>query len=179
MDVDVAEDNSELASKRRRTDSDHRISIDISFDGGSRGNPGIAGAGAEVVLEFKPLGSSPTEKILHVRKFLGRGSTNNVAEYWGVIAALEAALPHVRSFTKEIRKGSCAATVRLRGDSQLVLEQLAGRYRCNDPKLVPLNRQVKTLLKEMNQQMVTMETSYKHVKREHNSKADGKYLQQT
>ena len=94
-------------------------------DGASRGNPGPASYGA-VVLD-------PTGAVLReISEPLGV-TTNNVAEYRGLIAALEAAL--------ELG----ARRVEARMDSELLVRQAIGRYRVKHPGLLPLFEEVVAL----------------------------------
>ena len=94
------------------------------FDGGSRGNPGPAGFGAVV---FDETG----ETVLQARGgFVGK-TTNNVAEYEGLIACLELA------------KSLEAKEVMVVGDSQLVIKQMKGEYRVKNPGLKPLFEKAK------------------------------------
>ncbi|MBC9821261.1 reverse transcriptase-like protein [Terrabacter sp. MAHUQ-38] len=83
----------------------------VEADGGSRGNPGIAGYGALV--------RDPTtgRVLVELAEPLGTAS-NNVAEYSGLIAGLRAVL--------DIDPG---ATVRVKMDSKLVVEQMSGRWK--------------------------------------------------
>lgn len=114
------------------------------IDGAARGNPGEAGFG----VRFERNGS--TEEILG---FLGR-TTNNVAEY----AALLAALTHaVNTGVKRLRVHS---------DSELLVRQLNGRYRVKAPHLIPLFLKVLTLKRRIPQLEV------RHVRREQNRDAD-------
>jgi len=94
-------------------------------DGASRGNPGLASYGAVVI---DPSGQVRRE----ISESLGL-ATNNVAEYRGLIAALEAAL----------ELGAKRVEVRL--DSELLVRQAIGRYRVKHPGLIPLHNQVQTL----------------------------------
>ncbi|WP_029212718.1 MULTISPECIES: bifunctional RNase H/acid phosphatase [Arsenicicoccus] len=83
----------------------------VEADGGSRGNPGVAGYGALVR-------DGATGRVLAERAApLGKQS-NNVAEYSGLIAGLEAAA-----------RIDLAADVEVRMDSKLVVEQMAGRWK--------------------------------------------------
>ncbi|HYH44817.1 MAG TPA: bifunctional RNase H/acid phosphatase [Thermoanaerobaculia bacterium] len=91
----------------------------VEADGGSRGNPGPAGYGA-VVLE-----EGTGEVLLESLGSLGT-TTNNVAEYSGLIAGLRAAA--------ELG----AARVDVRMDSKLVIEQMSGRWQIKNPGLRPL-----------------------------------------
>ncbi|HYZ53651.1 MAG TPA: bifunctional RNase H/acid phosphatase [Streptosporangiaceae bacterium] len=92
----------------------------VEADGGSRGNPGPAGYGA-VVRD-----ADTGEVLAEVLESIGIAS-NNVAEYSGLIAGLRAAAqidPH--------------ASVQVRMDSRLVVEQMSGRWRIKHPDMRPL-----------------------------------------
>ena len=82
-----------------------KVWFHINFDGGSRGNPGLAGAGAEVisrVFTSENKGKVQRSKT-KIRAFLGvSGKTNNQAEYQGAISGLEHA---VAVLTKIVGKG--------------------------------------------------------------------------
>jgi len=91
----------------------------VEADGGSRGNPGPAGYGA-VVLD-----AGSGELLAERSGFLGI-TTNNVAEYQGLIAGLTAAA----------ELGARTVTVRM--DSKLVIEQMSGRWRVKHPSMRPL-----------------------------------------
>ncbi|MFC7327396.1 bifunctional RNase H/acid phosphatase [Marinactinospora rubrisoli] len=99
----------------------------IEADGGSRGNPGPAGYGA-VVRD-----ADSGELLAEVAESIGR-ATNNVAEYRGLIAGLEAAAG--------IDPG---AEVEARMDSKLVVEQMSGRWRVKHPDMQPLARRARDL----------------------------------
>jgi probable phosphoglycerate mutase len=92
----------------------------VEADGGSRGNPGPAGYGA-VVRD-----GDTGELLAEAAEYLGR-VTNNVAEYRGLIAGLRAAAA--------IDPG---ATVEVRMDSKLVVEQMSGRWQVKHPDMKPL-----------------------------------------
>ena len=118
----------------------------VACDGASRGNPGPAGAGAQI--------TGPDGSVLaEVAEGLGE-TTNNVAEYTAVIRGLERAL--------ELG----ATDVLLRSDSQLLINQLTGRYRVKTAHLQPLHRRVR----ELGARFDTIE--YEHVRRERNTEAD-------
>ncbi|WP_024793212.1 bifunctional RNase H/acid phosphatase [Tomitella biformata] len=99
--------------------------VTIEADGGSRGNPGIAGYGAVVLGES---GDVLAERASGI----GR-ATNNVAEYRGLIAGLQAAA--------ELG----ATQVRARLDSKLVVEQMSGRWKVKHPDMIPLAAQARAL----------------------------------
>ncbi|MGV9314397.1 bifunctional RNase H/acid phosphatase [Streptomyces sp. NPDC003691] len=92
----------------------------VEADGGSRGNPGPAGYGA-VVLD-----ATTGETLAEAAEYIGV-ATNNVAEYKGLIAGLRAA----RALDPE-------ASVRVRMDSKLVVEQMSGRWKIKHPDMKPL-----------------------------------------
>jgi probable phosphoglycerate mutase len=99
----------------------------IEADGGSRGNPGPAGYGAVV--------RDPATGEVLAERAEGIGTaTNNVAEYRGLIAGLEAAA--------ELG----AAEVEARMDSKLVVEQMCGRWQIKNPGLRPLAAQAAALV---------------------------------
>ncbi|MEU5087891.1 histidine phosphatase family protein [Streptomyces sp. NPDC021356] len=92
----------------------------VEADGGSRGNPGPAGYGA-VVLD-----ATTGQVLAEAAEYLGT-VTNNVAEYRGLLAGLRAA-----------HGLDPAATVHVRMDSKLVVEQMSGRWQIKHPALRPL-----------------------------------------
>jgi ribonuclease HI len=121
----------------------------LHTDGGARGNPGPAAIG--VVIEVEKDGQS--EVIGEIAETIGVAS-NNVAEYRAIIRGLEEAR----------RLGASSVTCLL--DSQLVVEQLNGRYRVKSADMKPLHERVKELSQAFS--LVT----YQHVRREQNSEAD-------
>ncbi|MFC9956275.1 bifunctional RNase H/acid phosphatase [Streptomyces nigra] len=92
----------------------------VEADGGSRGNPGPAGYGAVVI------DAATGETLAERAEYIGV-ATNNVAEYRGLIAGLRAA--HELDPT---------ATVHVRMDSKLVIEQMSGRWKIKHPDMKPL-----------------------------------------
>lgn len=99
----------------------------VEADGGSRGNPGPAGFGA-VVWD-----ADHCEVLAQRREAIGI-TTNNVAEYRGLIAGLAAA--------SEVS----ARIVLVRMDSRLVVEQMSGRWQIKKPALAQLARQARELV---------------------------------
>ncbi len=118
----------------------------IFSDGASRGNPGPAGAGAVLAL---PSG----EVVERLGLFLGT-QTNNHAEYMGAILGLRRA------------RALGADEVELVADSQLLIRQLAGRYRVRSAALRPLYEEAKGLLAGFRRHRLT------HLPREENREAD-------
>jgi ribonuclease HI len=116
------------------------------IDGGARGNPGPAGYGVRIEQEDGTL----------VEEFSGTigVATNNVAEYRGLLAALEWARSHGHG------------ALRVRSDSLLLVEQMRGNYRVKHPGLLPLYARARLLAHEIGR------VTYEHVRRESNAHAD-------
>ncbi len=99
--------------------------IFTNSDGGARGNPGPGAIGVLIRNEG--------EILIKSSAFIGNFVTNNIAEYEGLIKALELAS---KVTTEEI---TCVL------DSELVVKQLLGEYRVKDKKLLPLFLKVQKL----------------------------------
>lgn len=97
-------------------------------DGGSRGNPGIAGSGTVV---YDADGKSVLREIVYV---VGHKATNNVAEYHGLLRGLEAAA--------ELG----ASEVEFYMDSKLVVEQINGRWKIKHPDMRELALQARQII---------------------------------
>jgi probable phosphoglycerate mutase len=122
------------------------MKIIINTDGCSKNNPGPAAIGA--ILK-----SERGETVATVSQSIGR-ATNNVAEYRAIIAALEKAL------------ALGADQVELRSDSELVVNQLKGRYKVRSTGLRPLYLQAAKLLGKLRKIEIIC------VPREENTEAD-------
>ena len=92
----------------------------VEADGGSRGNPGPAGYGSVVI------DAATGETLVEAAEYIGI-ATNNVAEYRGLVAGLRAA-----------HQLDPNATVHVRMDSKLVVEQMSGRWKIKHPDMKPL-----------------------------------------
>jgi len=117
-----------------------------NIDGGSRGNPGPASYG---VVIRNPRG----EVVAKLKKYIGR-MTNNVAEYYGLIAALDYAQSHgIRA-------------LRVESDSELLVRQMRGQYKVKSAELRPLFERARKMAQTF--------ASFKieHVYREQNAEAD-------
>ena len=99
--------------------------IYTNSDGGCRGNPGPGAVGAIVRREG--------EIITKSSKFIGKSVTNNIAEYEGLILALELA--------SKVTKDDLICVM----DSELIVKQLMGEYKIKDSKLLPLFLKVQKL----------------------------------
>lgn len=117
-----------------------------NIDGASRGNPGPA-AYAMVIRD--PNGNV----VLEFGKRLGR-DTNNVAEYYALLAALDYAA------------SSGIKALRIRSDSELLVRQIQGRYKVKSPDLKPLHERALKMSRQL--KYFTIE----HVRREQNREAD-------
>jgi ribonuclease HI len=120
--------------------------ITAHVDGGARGNPGPAGYGVVITDENGELLAELCEGI--------GVSTNNIAEYRGLLAALEWALQHGHR------------RVHIKSDSLLVVQQMLGNYRVKHEGLLPLYRQARHLVAKIG------EVTFEHVRREQNRDAD-------
>lgn len=119
----------------------------VEADGGSRGNPGIAGSGA-VVLD-----ASTGTVLIEIARFIGV-ATNNVAEYVALVAGLEAAFDRDEN-----------AEILVRMDSKLVIEQMSGRWKIKHPDMIQLGKQVQDLVRGK-------DVSWQWIPREQNFRAD-------
>jgi ribonuclease HI len=122
------------------------VKVVVHVDGGSRGNPGPA-AGAAVIC-------SPDGKLLAQASELLGVTTNNVAEYRGLLLGLR-------------RASQLGATeVELVNDSELVARQLTGAYKVKHPDMRPLHAQAMACLRAFER------WSIRSVPRAQNERAD-------
>lgn len=117
-----------------------------NVDGASRGNPGPAAYG---VVIRRPDGSI----VYELKKYLGT-TTNNVAEYYALLTALDFAAAHR------------IAKLRVRSDSELLVRQMQGHYKVKSAALRPLHEQARKLAAGL------AYFSIEHVRREQNAEAD-------
>jgi probable phosphoglycerate mutase len=115
-----------------------------NIDGGSRGNPGPAGYGARIECGGE---------VVELKASLGT-CTNNVAEYSALLAALRWAVAH-----------GCA-TMHIKSDSLLLVQQMKGVYKVKHPGLQPFFEEAKSLARQIGK------VTYEHVRREYNKDAD-------
>jgi ribonuclease HI len=118
----------------------------LMVDGASRGNPGEAGCGAVILDENGAV-------VKELSRYLDR-TTNNVAEYEGLLMGLESLL----------QLG--AKKIVVKSDSQLLVRQLNGEYRVKDEKLKVLFERAKNLLRQFESCRIV------HIRREMNKLAD-------
>jgi ribonuclease HI len=120
--------------------------ITAYFDGGARGNPGPAGFGVHIV-------DDNGQVLAEIAQGIGV-ATNNVAEYRGLLAALQWA----------VDQGLTALHVR--GDSLLLIQQMRGVYRVKNEGLLPLHRKACDLSASIGHVI------FEHVPRDQNKQAD-------
>lgn len=116
------------------------------IDGGARGNPGPAGYGVRVELPDGTLVAEFGDSIGF--------ATNNVAEYRGLLAALEWA------------RANDHRQVLVRSDSLLLVQQMLGNFKVKNAGLQPLHAAARQLAREIGR------VSYEHVGRAANAHAD-------
>ena len=118
----------------------------MNFDGCSKGNPGLGGAGAVIYHDG--------DEIWWESFFVGDKVTNNNAEYAGLILGLQKAVE------MNIK------VLLIEGDSQLVINQMTGKYKCNSPNLIALYEKAKELETKFDK------VYYQHIFRNFNKRAD-------
>jgi ribonuclease HI len=118
----------------------------VNIDGGARGNPGPAGWGVVVQDEAGGLVAELMGALPH--------ATNNVAEYTGLLAALDWCAEHK------------ATTVHVRSDSLLLVQQMRGVYKVKHEGLKPLYGRARLLAHQIGK------VTFEHVRREQNKEAD-------
>jgi ribonuclease HI len=114
------------------------------IDGGSLGNPGSAGIGVVIC--------DPRGEKIRIAKWIGR-QDNNVAEYLALLEALQCAV------------ALKARAIHVYSDSEVVVRQMTGQYRCRSPRLYSLHWICRKLVR-------SLRFSISHVPRENNVEAN-------
>ncbi len=122
------------------------VAYRANIDGGSRGNPGPAAYGV-VIRDAKG------DIVAKLKKYIGR-MTNNVAEYYGLIAALDYA------------ESQGIRALRIEADSELMVKQMRGLYKVRSPELQPLFERARKMAAALESFRID------HVYREQNREAD-------
>jgi len=123
-----------------------KFDFKLMFDGGSRGNPGLSGAGAVIY--------HGDDELWFESFFVGVNTTNNHAEYAGLILGLQQA------------KVLNIKRIKVLGDSLLVINHMKGKYKCRSNNLIELYDKAKEL------ELCFEEIEYEHVFRNKNKRAD-------
>ena len=131
------------ASAIKRSHHDEYV---LFFDGCSKNNPGPSGAGA--VLYHNGV------EIWSTAVFVGHKETNNVAEYTGMIVGIK------RAVEMGIRR------LVVKGDSNLVVQQMNGKFRVNADHIKPLHATAKNIIRNFDS------IQFVHVYRHLNQRAD-------
>ena len=166
------------------------LSIHLSFDGGSRGNPGISGAGAYIIVQSKRKNDTNDEHVesqTRIREFCGTSKTNNFAEYTGLMIGLQQVKKIIhQSLEERIKNNTSSMTIHIsvKGDSELIKRQMNGECKVKSDNLRPLFQQCIDLrdeIKQMNQTIYkgkifihNVKWDHSHVYRKDNKEADSK-----
>jgi ribonuclease HI len=120
----------------------------VYFDGASRSNPGPASYGGVIYNE-------KGHEVGTYKKYIGR-HTNNVAEYLGCFAGIQACIQeNIKNVT-------------IYGDSKLVIEQVSGRWKVRSDNIRPIYNEIRKVLDTKPFETII----FKHVKRNKNKRAD-------
>ena len=127
------------------------MKITIFTDGGSKGNPGLAGIG--VVIKYEG-------ETKEVSQFIGSNKTNNEAEYEALIFAL-------KNTKKIIGKAKAKkADLKCYSDSELIVRQLNHKYKIKEERMQAYFVEIWNLMLDFNR------VEFFHIPREENKRAD-------
>jgi RecQ family ATP-dependent DNA helicase len=129
------------------SDTQNEDKYTLYFDGASKGNPGIAGAGAVIYDNNK-------KEVWSSSIYVGVNETNNMAEYNGLLLGLTKAV--------EMKINNLV----VKGDSELIIKQMKGEYKVSAANLKYIYTNAKNLEKHITN------ICYKHIYREKNTVAD-------
>jgi ribonuclease HI len=137
--------------------------LEVFFDGLCQPyNPGGIACYAFVMKKQQPYPQTVHSEYGLAAEPFTDYATNNVAEYTGIIKALEWLLQRRKQMSNHVSNES----IIIKGDSQLVIYQIKGKYKAKAIKIIPLYQQVMTLISKFN------EVHIEWVPREENSEAD-------
>ena len=126
-------------------------SITLCFDGCSKGNPGPAGSGAMIYQS----------NDISLCEYVGN-TTNNVAEYKGLILGLKYLNKHLNNIKY----------LTIKGDSMLVINHMSGKYKVKSPNLLPFYNEAKELIEHIKNENIEIEILFLYIPREENKEAD-------
>jgi len=138
--------------------------MEMYFDGGSRGNPGVSGAGCLLRI----FDGQSSKLAISMRKYVGDRATNNQAEYEGLLLGLKKALSI--SMGRSANGEKTDFEFLIKGDSQLLINQMTGRFACNSPSIRGLYQDAIDACQKLRK--IGVKTNFEHVYREHNNEAD-------
>jgi len=139
-----------MGERKVLSDEEKITTITVNSDGGSRGNPGPSASGYIIYNSFKEILESGGS-------YIGITS-NNIAEYTGVLLGLKAAKKYA----------GVNDTILFNSDSLMVVNQMNGLYKIKNRELWPLNQEIREYLTSFKQ------VRFNHVPREDNKEADAK-----
>lgn len=132
-------------------------SATLYFDGCSKGNPGPSGSGAMIKYQTN---MTNVNNDISLCESVGN-TTNNVAEYKGLILGLKYLNNHLN-----------LKYLTIKGDSMLVINHMSGKYKVKSPNLLPLYNEAKELIEHIKNKNVEIEILFLYIPREENKEAD-------
>jgi ribonuclease HI len=138
--------NVSLKYNKRMPKMETQFYYKLNFDGCSKGNPGLAGAGAVIY--------NLDDEYWADSFFVGENFTNNFAEYTGLILGLQKA------------KALGIKQLKVEGDSLLVINHMKGLYKCKSNNLIDLYKKASELASHF--EII----DYEHIFRSKNKRAD-------
>lgn len=159
------------------------LSITINFDGMSRGNPGQAGAGTEVLITDNSTAEKPIMTKYLIREYCGENVTNYFAEYKGLLAGLRQAKSIIEQLMPKLtsieytNRPPPLFQLRVYGVNNLMIQQLRGEWAWKHPNLLPLFEESQRLIIELKQCGNIWPSGnvsvvvFNHIYREHNQVA--------
>ena len=177
-----------IATKASSISLNQTLLIEMYFDGGSRGNPGLGGSGAHIIVNnyiLPEIISIPSDR--KIRHYCGR-CTNNIAEYTGLVEGLKQINNIVKDFCDDLgnRKQSKPSSsqqqqlqiiVKVHGDSNLIINQINGNYAVKNEDLKKKYNECIDIISRIRQRVdscidLNVTITFDHVYRDKNTVAD-------
>jgi len=146
-----------MAEEKSKKRIKHTKELILAFDGGSRNNPGPSGSGWVIYEAIVRDDVIHNNLVAFGYKYLGPKETNNVAEWTALLLGLRFLAETDLEYD----------TLKVTGDSKLVIMQMAGLWKCKALNLIPLKIECKTLINRMKKKH-----EFVHQKRDLNEMAD-------
>ena len=179
--VDRSIEDSTTDKARDETTDSVPLKIVLYFDGASRGNPGLAGSGAHVVITRNDM-NNERKSFQSIRHFCGK-CTNNIAEYTGLIEGLKEINRIVSDFCQHyhqaLSRGKEIIKIEIRGDSNLVINQMNGIYAVKNEGMSTKYQECNNLISSLKSNVrstsnnLKLSIKFEHIYRNHNCIADG------